>query len=111
MIATSAAIGYHQCVPHVPSLCRSFIAQPLPIDLAIFRSQTLLPQLLAIAMSCFDSADEAIDESKLVKIIEDLADIGLREMEKILANVGETEFPWKLAYWIANPPSVDPDTI
>jgi len=111
LITTSAAMGFHKCGPSQPVSCRSFISQPFPIDLAIFRSQTLLPQLLAIAMSCFDDPDDAIDEGKLVKLVEDLANEGLRELEKILALVGDTEFPWKLAYWIANPPEPEHDRI
>lgn len=111
MIATSAAMGYHLSGPNPPAACRSFLAQPYPIDLAIFRSLGLLPQLLAITMSVLGNPDDAIDENHLVKLIEDLADEGLKTMERLLVDKGETEFPWALSSWIANPPKVEHDQI
>jgi hypothetical protein len=111
LITTGAAMGYHLSGAQTPMPCRSFLAQPYPIDLAIFRSLGLLPQLLAVGMSTLGNPDDAIDENKLAKLIEDLSNEGLRVMESILAQKGDTEFSWELSYWIANPPKVEHDQI
>lgn len=111
LITTSTAMGYHLCGPYPPAACRSFLAQPNPIDLAIFRSLGFLPQLLAISMSVLGNPDDAINENHLVKLIEDLADAGLKTMERLLVEKGEREFPWALSSWIANPPKVEHDQI
>jgi hypothetical protein len=108
MVTVSASIGYHSCGGNLPASCRSFLTKPYPIDLAIFRSPDhsppLISQLLSISMSVLGNPDEAIEENRLVKLIEDLADEGFRLMEELLVQKGELEFPWALSFWIANPP-------
>jgi hypothetical protein len=63
-----------------------------------------MPQMLSMGVVCLSSPDEATDENELAKLIEDLAEEGLTEMERILAKDGLSSFSWKLAEWISNPP-------
>jgi hypothetical protein len=102
LLVTAAAVGFSHGGNSRSLACRSFINQPGPIDLAIFRSQGLMPQMLILGMSCFPHADLASDENELAKLIEDLAEVGLAEMERLLLRDGQSLFPWQLAQWIVN---------
>ncbi len=107
LLVTAAAMGFH-CGGHARTpTCRSFINQPGPIDLAVFRSQSLMPQMLAMGMVCLPIPDNATDEAELAKLIEDLAEEGLIAMERILQHDGIASFPLRLAEWIAKPPQRD----
>jgi hypothetical protein len=111
LLVAAASVGFHRGGNSRTARCRSFLNQPLPIDIAIFRSQGLMPQMLAMGVVCFSSPDEATDENELAKLIEDLAEEGLSEMERILQKDGMSSISWKLAEWIANPPKPDPGVI
>jgi hypothetical protein len=105
LLVAAAAVGFHKGGNTRAVTCRSFVNTPAPIDLAIFRNQGLMPQMLALGIYCLSNPDDALDEGELAKLIEDLAGEGLMEMERILQKDGITSFPWKLAEWIANPPT------
>jgi hypothetical protein len=107
LLVTAAAIGYTRGGNARGVTCRSFINQPSPIDLAIFRSQGLMPQMLVLGISCLANADLATDEIELAKLIEDLAEVGLTQMELLLQRDGPSAFPWRLAEWVASPPTFD----
>ena len=107
LVVTAAAMGFHCGGNARTTSCRSFINQPAPIDLSIFRSQGLMPQMLAMGMVCLASPDNATDEAELAKLIEDLAEEGFSAMERILHQDGIASFPWRLAEWIAKPPHQD----
>jgi hypothetical protein len=104
-------MGFHIGGQARSASCRSFLNQPGPIDIAIFRSQGLMPQMLSMGIVCLPTPDTATDESELAKLIEDLAEQGLMQMEKILQQNGVSAFPWHLAEWIASPPRPDPGVI
>lgn len=105
LIVTAATIGFYRGGNTRTVTCRSFLNQPGPIDLSIFRSQALMPQLLTMGIVCLTSPDDATDENELAKLIEDLAEEGFMEMERILQKDGITSFSWKLAEWITSPPT------
>ena len=107
LLVTAASIGFTRGGNARGVTCRSFINQPGPIDLAIFRSQGLMPQMLVLGISCLADADLATDENELAKLIEDLAEVGLTEMELLLQRDGPASFPWRLAEWVASPPPLD----
>lgn len=111
LLVTAAAIGFHRGGNARTIACRSFLNQPGAIDLSIFRSQGLMPQMLALGIVCLPDPDLATDENELAKLVEDLAEEGLTEMERLLQQDGIASFPWKLAEGIANPPKVDPGLI
>jgi hypothetical protein len=107
LLVTAAAMGFHRGGNARSITCRSFFNQPGPIDLAIFRSQGLMPQMLALGMVCLVTPDAATDEIELAKLIEDLAEEGLVVMERLLKHDGVASFPLRLAEWIAKPPPQD----
>lgn len=107
MLVTAAGIGFHRGGNARAVTCRSFLNNPGPIDLSIFRSQSLMPQMLAMGIVCLSDPEAATDENELTKLIEDLAGEGLMEMERLLQQDGIASFPWKLAERIANPPKID----
>ena len=104
LLVTAAGIGFSRGGNARTAACRSFLNNPGPIDLSIFRSQGLMPQMLAMGIVCLPDPENATDESELSKLIEDLAEEGLTEMELLLKRDGVSSFPWKLAEWIAAPP-------
>jgi len=111
LLVAAASMGFHigGCSRMVS--CRSFLNQPGPIDVAIFRSQGLMPQMMTMGVACFSSSDHVTDENELGKLIEDLAEEGLRQMERILQQSGVSAFPWLLAEWIADPPKAEQGVI
>lgn len=111
LLVTAASMGFHLGGNARTARCRSFLNQPLPIDIAIFRSQGLMPQMLAMGIVCLSTPDDATEESELASLIEDLAEEGLMQMEQLLQKDGPSAFPWRLAEWIANPPRPDPGVI
>jgi hypothetical protein len=111
LLVTAAGIGFHRGGNSRTVTCRSFLNNPGPIDLSIFRSQGLMPQMLAMGIVCLSDPENATDENELAKLIEDLAEEGLTEMERLLKADGIASFPWKLAERIANPPKADPGII
>ena len=111
LLVAAAAMGFHIGGQSRTAACRSFLNQPGPIDIAIFRSQGLMPQMISMGIVCLPTPDAATDESELAKLIEDLAEQGLMQMEKILQQHGNSAFPWQLAEWIATPPKPDQGVI
>lgn len=111
LLVAAAAMGFHIAGCSRTAKCRSFLNQPGPIDVAIFRSQGLMPQMMSMGVVCFSSPDDVTDESELAKLIEDLAEEGLAQMETILQKNGVSAFPWMLAEWIANPPMAEQGVI
>ncbi len=107
MLVAAAGIGFHKGGNARSIPCRSFLNQPGAIDLAIFRSQGLMPQMLALGVVCLSSPDDATDDTEIARLIEDLAEEGLMEMERLVQKDGVASFSWKLAEWIAAPPSID----
>lgn len=107
LIVAAAQMGFHIGGQSRMAVCRSFLNQPGPIDVAIFRSQGLMPQMLSMGIVCLSTPDAATDESELAKLIEDLAEQGLLQMERILQQHGVSAFAWQLAEWIASPPRPD----
>lgn len=104
LLVTAAAVGFvaaGQCRPGVR--CRSFLNQPGPIDIAIFRSQGLMPQMISMGVVCLPKPERATEDAELAGLIEDLAEEGLIEMERLLNKDGVSNFPWNLAEWIAFP--------
>ena len=111
LLVAAASMGFHISGQARSASCRSFLNQPGPIDIAIFRSQGLMPQMLTMGIVCLPNSDSATDEGELAKLIEDLAEQGLIQMEKILQQSGVSAFPRHLAEWIASPPRPDPGVI
>lgn len=107
LIVAAAAMGFHHGGNARTEKCRSFLNQPGPIDLSIFRSQSLMPQMIAMGIVCLPTPEDAIDENQIAQLIEDLAQAGLLQMERLLQKDGISGFPWNLASWIANPPPPD----
>jgi hypothetical protein len=107
LIITAATMGFHKGGNVRTERCRSFLNQPGPIDLSIFRSQNLMSQMMAMGIVCLPTPEDSIDENQIAPLIEDLAHTGLLQMEFLLRKDGISGFPWNLASWIADPPPAD----
>jgi hypothetical protein len=104
LLVAAAAMGFRITGQSKPTRCKSFLKLPGPIDLAIFRSQSLMPQMMSMGVVCLPDPEQVTDDAELATLIEDLAEEGLTEMELLLKRDGVSSFPWNLAEWIATPP-------
>lgn len=89
LITMAAAYGFHLEGRSVPD-AKKFLSSPEPIDLAIFRSQDLYPQLLVLALACANEmeGEDPLDEEYLCRLIENLAGAGLKTLTAHLVNSG-----------------------
>jgi hypothetical protein len=89
MITMAAAYGFYHSGRRVPE-SKKFLASPEPIDLAIFRSQDLFPQLLMLSLACADEleGEDPLNEDYICRLIENLAALGLKSLSALLASSG-----------------------
>jgi hypothetical protein len=89
LITTAAAYGFHSAGRRVPEVTK-FLSSPEPIDLGIFRSQDLYPQLLLLSLACADESagEDPLDEDYLSRLIENLAGAGSKALSTKLAAAG-----------------------
>jgi hypothetical protein len=58
-----------------------FLKNPNPIDMRIFRTNELYPQLLTIGLAVSESHVVAINEQSLAELVERYASVGFEHME------------------------------
>jgi hypothetical protein len=89
MITMAAAYGFHLCGRNSPD-AKKFLSSPEPIDLGVFRSQDLYPQLLILSLACADEVggEDPLNEDYLCQLIENLSAAGLKALSALLATSG-----------------------
>ena len=89
LVTMAAAYGFHTEGRKVPE-AKKFLSKPEPIDLGIFRSQDLFPQLLLLSLVCADemNGEDPLDEAYLCRLVENLAYAGCKAMSAKLAESG-----------------------
>ena len=89
LVTMAAAYGFHLAGRKVSEVAK-FLSSPEPIDLGIFRSQDLYPQLLILSLGCADEmkGEDPLDEEYLSRLIEKLAGVGLKALTVKLASAG-----------------------
>ena len=97
----AAGVGFQKLDGKLPPQCRSFVEekQPHPIDFNVFKNpgQQLYPLVLLLGLASIKSHDAVRDEERLVRIVEDYADVGFQELTKKLAATTPEHFHVELA--------------
>lgn len=86
LVAFAASCGFHRLNSRTPSEPKKFIPGIYPIDLAVFKNQSLFPNLLLIALGAEGKPDAARDEERLCGIIEAFTDVGCKYLAHELSN-------------------------
>lgn len=102
LVVAAAALGFRITGGSSSATCKSFLKHPGSIDMAIFRSQGLMPQMMSMGITCLEDPNSVTNEDVLARLIEDLAAEGLNEMNTILTKEGPAAFPWNFAEWIVS---------
>ena len=77
-ITFAAACGYHRLHGRLPSDPKQFLPNIYPIDLAVFKNQSLFPNLLLIGLGAEGKSEIARDEDRLCRVVEAFADVGCK---------------------------------
>lgn len=101
-VTFAAACGYHRLNGRTPSEPGKFLSSIYPIDLAIFKSQQLFPNLLLIGLGAEGKADIARDEERLCKLIEAFADVGCKYLSHELKEWTPARFHLEVGELLAN---------
>jgi hypothetical protein len=77
-VSFMASCGYHRLHGRLPADPEKFLPNIYPIDLAVFKNQSLFPNLLLIALGTEGKSDIARDEERLCRVVEAFADVGCK---------------------------------
>ncbi len=84
----AAGVGFQKLEGKPAPQCHSFVEekQPHPIDFNVFKNpgQQLYPLVLLLGLASIKNHDAVRDEERLVRIIEDHADVGFHDLSKKL---------------------------
>lgn len=105
MIVFAAGVGYTTNQQKRPPGCGDFLEQPYPISIDVFKSLQLFPILLLLGLAVTREHRMARDERRISGLLEDYADLGFREMMKLLNRTTPEEMHIELAQVLVNPPS------
>ena len=78
MITFAASCGYHRLHGRRPDDPKEFLSNTYPVDLAVFKNQSLFPNLLLIGLGTEQKADIARDEERLCRLVEAFANVGFK---------------------------------
>lgn len=92
MVIFAAGLGFSVIGKRPPPSASSFLDQPYPISIEIFISQQLFPIMLLLALAVSKDKQIARDEKKICGILEDYADKGFLELNKLLSKSNPQEF-------------------
>jgi hypothetical protein len=84
LIVFAAALGFDEMGGRLPNRETRFLAQPNPIDFAIFKDDRRYPPLLLIALAGSRERTVIHDEALICKLTEDFAAVGFERLTKIV---------------------------
>lgn len=102
LVAFTAACGFQRLNGRTPSAPQKFVASIYPIDLAVFKNQSLFPNLLLIGLGAEGKSDIARDEERLCRLVETFADVGCKFLAHELTGWTPARFHLETAALIAN---------
>ena len=101
MVIFSAGLGFSKAGRRRPKSAVDFLSQPNPISVDVFKSQQLYPIMLLLALAVTKDNQIAKDEKRICAILEDFAEIGFRELKKVLDQSNPQEFHIELGRLVA----------
>jgi hypothetical protein len=102
MVTFAASCGFHRLHGRTPQDPKEFIPKTYPIDLAVFKNQTLFPNLLLIGLGTEQKADIARDEDRLCRLVEAFADVGFKYLAHELIGWTPARFHLEAASLLTN---------
>lgn len=96
-VTFAASCGYHRLHGRTPSEATKFLANIYPIDIAVFKNQSLFPNLLLIGLGTEGKPDIARDEDRLCRVVEAFADVGCKYLAHELNTWTPARFHLKVA--------------
>jgi len=101
MVIFAAGLGFSKTGKRKPQSVGDFLSQPNPISIDVFKSQQLFPIMLLLALAVTKNSQIARDERKICGILEDYAEVGFLELNKLLSESNPQEFHIELGRLIA----------
>lgn len=101
MVIFAAGLGFYKSGKSKPQGKDSFLSQPYPISVDVFKSQQLYPIMLLLALAVTKNSQIARDEKQICGILEDYAEVGFLELNKMLSASNPQEFHIELGRLIA----------
>jgi hypothetical protein len=80
LITFAASCGFHRLHGLTPAEPQQFMSNVYPIDIAVFKNQSLFPNLLLIGLGTEGKPDITRDEERLCLVIEAFADVGCKHL-------------------------------
>ena len=102
MLVFAAGVGYAKSPQKRPSTCSDFLDQPYPIPTEYFKSLQLFPIMLLLALAATKDHRVAKDEKRLAAILEDYANLGMRELGAVLKNTTPEEMHVDVARFVVD---------
>jgi hypothetical protein len=78
LVVFAASCGFQRLNGRTPAEPKKFVPSNYPIDLAVFKNQSLFPNLLLIGLGAEGKPDIARDEDRLCRLVESFADVGCK---------------------------------
>lgn len=101
LVVFAAGLGFSKVGNRRPEGVGDFLTQPNPISVDVFKSQQLFAIMLLLAMAVTESSAVARDERKICGILEDYAEVGFLDLNKLLSGSNPQEFHIELGRLIA----------
>lgn len=105
-----ASCGYHRLHGRMPAEPKQFLPNIYPIDLAVFKNQSLFPNLLLIGLGTDGKPDIARDEERLCRVVEAFAEVGCKYLAHELISWTPSRFHLELAELLCQAAEVDTKT-
>jgi hypothetical protein len=96
-VTFAASCGYHRLHGRLPAEPKQFLPSIYPVDLAVFKNQSLFPNLLLIGLGAEGKPDIARDEERLCRIVEAFADVGFKYLAHELTSWTPARFHLEIA--------------
>lgn len=77
-VTFAASCGYHRLHGRMPAEPQQFHSAVSPIDIAVFKNQSLFPNLLLMGLGSEGKPDIARDEERLCRVVEAFAEVGCK---------------------------------
>lgn len=77
-VTFAASCGFHRLHGRMPAEPQQFHSGISPIDIAVFKNQSMFPNLLLIGLGTEGKPDIARDEDHLCRVVEAFADVGCK---------------------------------
>jgi dnd system-associated protein 4 len=102
MVVFASGLGFSLSGKKTPSTAKGFLERPNPISIEVFQKQQLFPIMLLLALAVTGDNQVARDENRVCGIVENYAEVGFKELKRILSESTHEEFHIEVGRLISN---------